>query len=341
MLFLIGITAVYSQAQSPSDADVPVAPIAAVEFKGWTNAFILHNSKMEVIVVPDVGRIVQLARKDQDNLLRLDASLQGSVPDPEVKETWTNIGGDWFWPVAQSHWTMMADSDWPPPEALAERPWAGRAWKSADGAQHCLISREYGEPLNIKVSRQITLDKAKPQLRIRQRIERTGKSEIPVTLWNISQLAGPEQIILPLENGLARKDGLKAIIGTLPRKPNLTRCKESIVYDTSSGEHKIGVLSRRAWIAARKGKFIILETATQENSNEADDFPDNGCTVEMYSNTGLGYTEIETLSRERILEQGESIQNLLTIHVVNLEDKTKGCCATVDEIRRALGEVEN
>jgi len=340
MLLLLGVTAVFSQAQSPSDADVPVAPIAATEFKGWTNALILQNSTMKVIVIPEVGRIVHLAHKNQQNLLRLNESLQGHLPDPEGKETWTNIGGDWFWPVAQSHWTMLADSDWPPPAPLAEQPWTGRAWKSADGAQHCLISREYGKPLNLKVSRQITLDKSEAQVRIRQRIERTGESDIPVTLWNITQLAAPEQVILPLDKDLPRKDGLKALMGNLPRKPNLTRCDGSVIYDTSSGERKIGALSERAWIAARKGNFIILETAKSEDEEqeEAGDFPDGGCAVEMYSNTGLGYTEIETLSREQTLKPNESMQNLLTIQVVNLTDKSQTNCATINQVRRAIEE---
>ena len=82
---------------------------------------------------PCAGRIVRISYKGGDNILRLDAGLKDRVPDGGRGELWMNYGGDWIWPVAQSRWTSIAKSDWPPPTPLAEKPWTGTAWKDADG----------------------------------------------------------------------------------------------------------------------------------------------------------------------------------------------------------------
>jgi len=269
------------------------------------------------------------------NLLRMDESLAGALPAED--QAWMNVGGDWMWPVAQSRWTLMAESDWPPPAPLAEAAWEGRAWKSADGALSCLISREYGEPLHVKVSRNIKLEAEEARIVIRQKIERTETSDIPVTLWNISQVGKAAEVILPVDENSEFEKGIKALMSDLPGETQLTACDGSVVYETSIGEHKICSDSSRGWIAARKGGVAVLEKAQPENGNGAA-HPDGGCTVEMYSNAGLGYSEIETLSVEKVLAPGEILQNILTIDILEIP-ACSHACEMATEIRKALGEV--
>ena len=184
----------------------PVAPVPPTEFRGWTHAFRIQNDQAEADFVPAVGRLVHFARRDGASPLRLEPALAGKTP--AAGETFFNVGGDWLWPVAQSRWASFADADWPPPMVMADLPWTGTAWQDADGTQCCLMTREYGEPLHIKVSRLIKLAKDANRITIRQRIERTAASEVPVVLWNISQIAGPDTVVLPADEDSALENGV-------------------------------------------------------------------------------------------------------------------------------------
>ena len=329
------LSASVAASQPGDDAGVPVAPIGAVAFEGWTNAFELQNSVATLVVVPSIGRIAKISYKGGDNILRLDAGLKDRVPDGGKNELWMNYGGDWVWPVAQSRWTAMADSDWPPPRPLAEKPWTGTAWKDADGTLCCQMAREYGEPVNIKVSRLIKLDREAARFTIRQRVERTAPSELPAVLWNISQIAGASRVVIPQGPDSAFGKGVKALLFAMPDDKRLTSCGSALVYDATEGEYKLCSDSKRSWIAAQKGEVVIVERATSEDTQGI--HPDGGCSVEMYSNSGLGYSEIETLSVEKKLLPGESLQNLITVDLLEAGSDLPAC-ALAGAICAALGE---
>lgn len=324
-------------AETSPGADVPVAPIAPAAAGAWSNAFVLRNAELELTIVPDAGRLMRLTCKGSDNLFRQDPGLEGKIRTPDTPETWMNHGGDWLWPVAQSRWTSFAGADWPPPMVLGDLPWTGTAWQNADGAQCCLLTRDYGDPLHIKVSRLIKVHTDANRISIRQRIERTAESDIPVVLWNISQIAGADTVVIPTDKESAFDHGLKALMFSLPEAPQLSACGAAHVYAANAGgEHKLGSDSKRGWIAARKAGWLLVERATLEDVGT---HPDGGCTVEMYSNGGLGYTEIETLSVEKSLHAGESLQNTLTLECFPAP-ATTNACDTAAAVMKLLGEVQ-
>lgn len=303
-----------AEARSPcctAKAPPPVAPILPAEFLGWTQAYRLQNDRAEAVLVPAIGRLIHFAPRLGQSLLRLDPALQGQTP-PEG-ERFFNIGGDWLWPVAQARWPAFAEDgqDWPPPALLADRPWTCSAWTDADGVQCALLAREYGEPLHIQVSRLFRLAPGAAELVVQQRIERTAPSDIPVVLWNISQIAQAEQVVLPVEARSKFRGGLKALMGRKPSRKNLVPCGEAAVYRVSPGaETKLGSDSPRGWIAAVRGTNVIFESVANQAPG---DYPDGGCVVELYSNHGLGYSEIETLSPEVALAPGTVLENTLRI----------------------------
>lgn len=316
---------------------VPAAPISATEFEGWTNSFRLDNGVLEVVVVPDTGRIAYLGLSGGENLLRLDESLKGQQALPDAPDFWFNFGGDWFWPVAQNRWADFQGGDWPPSRLMDGRPWHGKAWKTADGSDTCLLTQEYGDPLHIKVSRHVRLDKERGSVSIKQRIERTAESDIPITPWNITQLAKAEEIVIPIE-GDSRFEGGYDVLNFGPPSPEeLTTCDGAVVYQAGKGEHKLGSDSPRGWIAARKGDVLVVETATPHDPEA--NYPDGGCTVELYSNAGLGYSEIETLGPEKVLGPGESIENTLRIDCYKLVSPVTGC-DLAKKVRTLIGEID-
>ena len=291
----------------------PVAPILPSEFLGWPESYRLQNDRAEAILVPAIGRLVHFAPLQAQSLLRRDPALQGRTP--LAGERFFNIGGDWLWPVSQARWaSFSADGkDWPPPAPLADLPWNCSAWTDADGAPCALLSREYGAPLHIQVSRLFRLEPGSAALTVRQRIERTAPSAIPVVLWNISQIAAAEQIALPVDAASRFRGGLKALMGRKPPRRQLVAAKDVAVYRVSPGaETKLGSDSPRGWIAAARETNVIFESVANTAAGE---YPDGGCVVEVYSNQGLGYSEIETLSPELNLEPGTVLENTLRIEL--------------------------
>ena len=334
-LVLVLSIVLLTPAARAQEESVPVAPISPETFQGWTNAFRLQNALIEVVIAPEVGRIVHLGFKGKDNLLRLDPGLTGKKPDPT--QAWNNFGGDWLWPVSQSMWSVFDSKDWPPPSFLAEEPWTGTAWKNSDGSLLCLINRTYGDPLNIKVSRSIRMDKEKAAVTIRQRVERTAPSEIPVCLWNISQIAQPDEIVFPVDTNSLFENQYRVLNFGPPDTNALFLCEKTAVLQTvAGGEYKLGSDSSRAWVAARKGDALIFEKAVPGDAAEGV-HPDKGCTVELYSNRGLGYAEIETLSVEKTPDRDESIENELTIECFPIATNLAPC-ELADRVRELIGE---
>lgn len=334
---LILLLARATAAEDPAEADAPIAPIAAAPAEGWSSTITLRNDALEVVVAPAAGRIVRIACRGGDNLFRLDPALAGYEPGPARADRWANVGGDWFWPVAQSRWKDFAASDWPPPPALAEQPWQAAAWKTADGGQCCRVTREYGEPLNLRATRLVRLEPGAPRLAIRQSLTRTAESKVPAVLWNISQVGGAERVILPTDTPSLFDRGFKPLMFGDPPETHLAACDQAIVYDTAAGEHKLCSDSERGWVAAGKGGVLLVERTEGGGRGK---HPDGGCTVEMYSNAGLGYSEIETLSVEKDLQPGETLQNTLIIECLDAPPGAEPC-ALAEHVRKALGELRS
>lgn len=328
-------TGTWRNVAAEEDLPPPMEPLPAGKAFGWTNAIRLQNEQVEAIIAPDVGRLVWFSLRGQDSPLRLDPALQGQRPPDN--ERFFNVGGDWLWPVAQARWPLLNPDgrNWPPPAVLACRPWTASAWIDSAGAQCAQLSREYGQPLNIVVTRLFRLAPGQRALMVHQRIERTAPSPHPVVLWNISQIARAREIVMPIKRRSRFQKGLKILMGRNPPLSDLIRCRNIRVYRVAAGrEIKLGSDSPRGWIAASRDSLIIFESVVNSFAGE---FPDGGCVVEVYSNDGLGYSEIETFSPEAYLAPGMVLKNTLRIEIA-VQDPPASGCALANAVRRLAGE---
>ncbi|HEY8239813.1 MAG TPA: hypothetical protein VIH35_00115 [Kiritimatiellia bacterium] len=314
-----------------------MSPILARESYGLTNTFRLRSAWATVVVAPDAGRIVAMAFDTTDNVLRLDEQLLARAPAGESDSDWHNHGGDWLWPVAQGRWNLLQQGDWPPPALLRNPAWLARAWENVDGGKCCLLSREFGEPLNIRVSRLVRVDPGQARIDIRQRIERIAPSDIPVCLWQISQVAGANRVVLPVETNSAFTGGYRVVAFSEPGAEMTTRADGAVAFDLAQGtEHKVGSDSPRAWIAAQKGDALILAYA--RGGDAGGEFPDGGCRTTFYANSGLGYTEIETMSVEKKLAPGERLENTVRIELYKVAPDLPAE-QLIQKIRQWRGEI--
>ena len=78
-----------------------------------------------------------------------------------------------------------------------------------------------------------------------------------------------------------------------------------------------------------RGADVVFEAVA---NSAAGDYPDGGCVVEVYSNQGLGYSEIETLSPELNLEPGTVLENVLRIQLATT-DAPLAACPLADALR--------
>ena len=317
---------------------IPVAPIAAVERYGHTNALVIGNRLLEVTILPSLGRLAGFRFGPLNNVVRFDGPLAAASTAPDPNGAWRNFGGDWMFPVAQADWPSYFGQRWPPPPFMDSLPWQGHAWASDDGAQHALLQLAIGEPLNVRIQRALRVDPAAATVTIRQRMERTAPSPIAMTLWNISQVPDAQRVLIPVDEDSTFADGYSILDFGPPATHLLHRAAGGVlVLDVKNGtEHKLGSAPTRAWIAAQRDGVLMIEHAA--TSQPGGEFPDGGCRVELYANSGLGYTEIETLSEERALAPGETMENVLTLsfhHVpAGLDNE-----ALAQHVRMALGEV--
>lgn len=300
----------------PADQDIPLEPIPFEPALGWSNTYHLANGQIELIIAPDAGRVIFMGEAgSSNNILRMNAELSGKVPTAADANEWFNYGGDWLWPVSQPNWVLFQDGDWPPSQLIDGRPWTGRAWRCADGTLCCRLDQEYGAPINARVSRTFCLPQEGSSVEVRQEIERTAASTIPVTLWNISQVSGADRALLP-----GNTNSVQPMKFAAPPADLMMWHNDTMMYFADQpGEAKFGGKDPSGWVAARKNGCLLLEQAVPEREPTTP-YPDGGCTAEIYSNHGLGYTEIETLSEEIVLKPGEILANTLHITLLKAEE---------------------
>jgi hypothetical protein len=312
------------------DDPIPIAPLRTTTYRGWTNAYHLKNDLIEVVIAPRTGRLIHLGFLDSENLLRLD---ERSLEEAQPPDGWVNAGGDWVWPVAQPAWKQIQGRTWPPPDVFDNRPWSGRAWRSQDGSLNGLMTQDFGDPVHVRLSRTVRLDPKAPHLLIRQRLERLERSSIPVTLWQVTQLREADLLIMAVDG-----EPLPLLFDPPPASA-MARCEGAIAYSPLHGtEHKLGSNSTRAWVAALRGHDLLIVRAVEGDNPGT--YPDGGCALQIYGNTGLHYGEIETLSREFVIEPGQTIDNTLHLSLHRLETLPATPCALVEIVRTLIGEIE-
>ncbi|MCC5850924.1 MAG: hypothetical protein JJU29_22780 [Verrucomicrobia bacterium] len=288
-------------------------PIAPSPYRGWDHAYHAANEALEIVVVPQTGRLAHLSAPGGENLLTFNEGLAGQAV-PAEEGDWMNYGGDWFWPVHQDRWGAMGGNVWPPLRIL-DQPWRAEAWTEEDGTSVIILRRDFAAPLFLQAQRRIELPPGnRAELKIVQSVSRVYASEIPVSLWHISQIQNADKAFLARNPESAFEAGYRTIAFDEPTEEALTPTETSIIFHADrANENKIGTDGH--WIAARRDRQVLLQWA--EGGEVGGTYPDGGCSIVMYSNRGLGYTEIETQTVEIDLAPGETLRN--TLHYRLLE----------------------
>lgn len=285
--------------------------IERITYHGWSDAYRLSNQETEVVVVPQVGRIMRYALTGEKNVLWEDQQLEGQ---PGSRDAWRNFGGDkvWLWPEAK--WLDQSECGWCPPYECAQAPHRAEI---VDSSTLRIISAPvagYG----VRIVREISLAPTGSRVLIRSRLESAGKpGPFPLAVWSVAQLPPPDLLLARLVAG-----------SRLPsRYKLLSKTPWDSIFDEGGGllrlepptEHaaKVGMdANLLAWL-----KDGVLLTAARLPADSPLDGVEPGDMAQVFSTPGRGeqtdpgyaapYIELEFTSPQVRVQDAAST----TLHV--------------------------
>jgi hypothetical protein len=271
--------------------------ISQAPYHQWNEALIISNGKVEAVVVPAIGRLMQFRfAGDEDGPFWNNRELDGKKPDPNSTE-WGNFGGDKSWPSPQGDWEKITGRGWPPPQAFDSMPVKARI----DG-ESIILESEIDPHYGIKSERRITLNPAKNEMQVKTTFLKVKGSNVQTGIWIITQMKEPKKVFMPLRPKSIFQSGYNKQSEKLPAgleiKNGVLSCERAPNYSS-----KIGADAERLIWANES--WLLEVSSIREPSG---DFPDQSSSAEIYTNSDpLKYVELELLGPMKEMKMGDRI----------------------------------
>jgi hypothetical protein len=297
---LLAFTAFYLPAQT--SAPVPShrahkarVSVAKISYQGWPHAYVLSNGIVEVVVVPEVGRVMQFHFVDEDPVFWENPALYGKMPDPNSKD-WQNFGGDKSWPAPQAEWPKLIGREWPPPAGFDSKPVKA---ETHDGVVELInpVEPAYG----IRARRTIALDPRGPVMTIRTVYEKLEGNPIKVGIGVITQLREPERAFMVLPRKSQFPKGYVQLNWTTPAE---LRVAEGLVSLKGGIQSQIGSdAGRLIWM---NDKYVLRIDSPRVKGAE---YADEGANAIIYTSPKAdGYIELEPFGPLKTMQVGQRME---------------------------------
>ncbi len=283
----------------PSDAPIQ---IRIGPYFGWERSWTISNGRVEAVVVPAVGRVMQYRFVGRPSAFWEDPSLRGANPDPASSE-WGNFGGDKTWPSPQADWGRITGRGWPPPTAFDSMPVVASVRR--DGI---VLSSPVDPHFGIRTERFLRLDHDAPVMTIVTSYEKVAGDPVEVGVWIITQLEDPVAAFALLPPKSIFSDGYDRQSGdVLPANLVVDGRLVSLTRDPARSA-KIGTDSDRLlWVGT--GQMLLIESARVPGAR----YPDHESSAEIYTNPDPKmYVELEMLGPLHRMKPGDSISQTNT-----------------------------
>ena len=285
------------------------ATVRKEPYHGWNEALIVSNGKVEAVVVPAIGRVMQFRfAGENDGPFWENRLLDGKAPDSQSSE-WGNFGGDKSWPAPQGEWEKMTGRGWPPPAAFDSMA-VKAEWAGDEIVLRTAIDAQYG----IEEERRIKLHATSAEMSIVTTYRKKKGGAVRVSVWTITQFKDPEVVYMPLPEKSIFPTGYNKQSKGLPLglalENGLVSCRRSPTESTKIGSDA----GQLIWV----GQDQLCEVfAPRESSGE---FPDNNSSAEIYTNADpLKYVELELLGPLKSLAAGETLSRTQTYRLFRRE----------------------
>lgn len=296
--------------------------VQRIAYRGWPDSLLLSNGLVEAVVVPAIGRVMQLRFAGESDGPFWENSSPAAGDTTHDANVWANFGGDKAWPAPQADWGRITGRGWPPPPAFDGRPMDA----AIVGPASVTLLSQVDEKFGVRVRRRIELAPDKPVMSITTTYEKISGPPVEVAVWVITQLKDPLLAGAPLASPAGTGGEFVLQSGGRPAGLNVADGILSLTRDPRQN-HKIGMRAATlVWVGATER--LRIDSAIVPGAPYTDD----GCNAEVYTNADpLRYVELEMLGPLARLADGGKIEHSSTYA---LERRT-GIEAAL-EIRRIL-----
>jgi hypothetical protein len=273
-------------------------------YHGWSDALVIGNGQVEIVVVPSIGRIMQFRfAGEDDGPFWENRALDGHPVNPRANE-WVNFGGDKPWPAPQSDWPKVTPRAWPPPVGFDASAWQ-EAIPTSGGPGIKLTSpvdRHYG----IRVTRHVQIDPSAPVMRVKTVYEKVSGAPVNVAVWVITQCKEPLGVFVPTPEKSLFPNGYHKQSKELPQE---FKAENNLIFLKRDPQKatKIGTdASTLVWV----GEKHVLRVDSERVAGAT--YPDNGSSAEVYTHPipEHPYVELEMLGPLKLLRAGDRIERL-------------------------------
>ena len=299
LLTLAAVFPADAQAQSAASPKPPepVGFLVRTNYHGWENAILVSNGRVEAIIVPQVGRVMQFRFSGQpDGPFWENPNELGKVPDP-ASTNWVDFGGDKVWPA---DWQTHLNRTNPPPKGFDGQPHQ----VSQDGFVITLTSPvdpEYG----IQVVRQVQLDLDHPVMHIATTIRKVEGQTIRASIWTATQLKNPVAVYSPFTVDSRFREGFHLFSETRP--PGLRQINGLLALNPDpKNPSQIGTDgSSLLWVGEKEA--LRIDSARYPLRQ----YPLEGCSVMIETTPGSqARATLSTFSLTRRLRAGDHINEV-------------------------------
>lgn len=274
-------------------------------YHGWSNAVFMSNGRVEAIVVPSIGRVMQFHFSgEEEGPFWENRALDGKAPNPTSSE-WGNFGGDKSWPSPQSDWPKATGRAWPPPQAFDSM-----SVETAVQDNALLLTSKVDPHYGIRTSRRIELPAGTSSMRIITTYQKVAGPPQTLGVWIITQLRNPVMVYIPLpapsKPGKGYEEQSKDLPAGLKNDSGLLSLTRDTTKSTKIGTHA----EKLIWV----GNSEVLTIEQQREAGRP--YPDQGSSAEVYTNPDpLPYVELEMLGPLHEMKVGDAISqtNLYTL----------------------------
>lgn len=283
----------------PLAVAVPVraeVSIKQITYHNWQNAYQMSNGTVELVFVPQIGRIMRYGYVNGPNLLWENPDLFGKTTDiKNPPMDWPNYGGDKLWPAPQNRW------GWPPDPAIDSAANTVKILKN----KHLLVTGTVSAKHGIRFSREIVMEPTGTGTALMNTMTNTSDKAVNWSVWEVAQVDSPDVTKMPLHKGGKFSKGYYVFkdADPLPNRMKVVGEEMHLERDTKQSS-KIGGDAPAGWLAAEK-EGVRFEIASKVESGR--EYPDDGCALEIYTNPDpTKYVELEHLSPIVTLAPGKS-----------------------------------
>lgn len=285
--------------------------VEPVSYHGWSNAWRLISHNAEVIVVPEVGRVMSFRFLDGENVFWEDRSLDGKRGDASDKE-WINFGGDKTWPAPESDWSKYTGrKQWMPPAAFDSMA------VEATVTNHQVVLTSPVDPhYGIRTIRRVQLWGS--NLRIDTTYERVSGEPSKIGIWVITQFKDPVMIFGMPPQSSVFTNGYFDFNFTKDSWTHL-RLEHGgfVITRDPRAPHKMGSDTDRLMWVGEKETCVVTSSRVP-----GAEYPDRGASAEVYTNPDpKKYIEIEMLGPLSLMNPGDRISRFSTYVLRQRTDK--------------------